>query len=147
MTKTSHKGVDVLCHLSAAYLNDINLPLWAKKRGFDLLDSLSIYLFGILNSKLGYHRCQFGPVNFLLLSCLPVSKAIKENPLFFSHTLQRKAEWNLLNRGWWEGTRLLTDIQFPDMPTFARDWIWLCNNVHTEKFNSAYATILIETVT
>lgn len=41
--------------------------------------------------------------------------------IFFSNILQRKAEWHLLTKGWQESTRLLIDIQFPDMPTFAQD--------------------------
>lgn len=127
------------------FLNDIYLPLPDKKWGVYLPVSLTIYLFRILNSKFGYLKSQFGLVMFLLLSYLSVSETVKENPLFFN-IFQRKAQWNLLNKGWQESGYLLIDIQFPNMPTFAQDCTCLRNDVQTEKPAPAHATILIETV-
>ena len=119
----SNKEVDTLPCLLAANLHGI-FP--DEVRNGDLTSYFSLHL-SFWNFEWNFSMLQasnelsnFSPFIFLFFKPLTTI-------LFISSSLiQRKAEWNLLNKGWQESKHLLIAIQFPDIPVFAQDYAIMC---------------------
>ena len=119
----SNKGVDTLPCLLAANLHGI-VPHEVRNGGltscFLLLLSFWNFDWKISILQSSNELSNFSPFSFLFLKPL-------RTVLFISSSLiQRKVEWNLLNKGWQENKHLLIAIQIPDIPSFAQDYAIMC---------------------